>query len=406
MAEEEVIEEVIVNPDMNATVNELQTQMTAVQAALAGTGQASLFKPRPFSGLPSEDINEWLMKFERFAKFYNWSNAKKLGAMTLLLDGPALAWFHTQTAETVANFQSLADALKARFGAQNLEFIFRQELYSRKQGRNEPLSVYTADVIKMCQRLGIGDKDMMNIFINGLTDEIKNHVILNQPDTFAKAENLARLRDAVTRNSSVRDSLTVARNISQENRIKELEGQVSLLVSMASQSKSQKVSVQPIQAIASGISADFSVNPNTFEYESLSPHASAIQKELSGFKKEMLAAIDAKFAREGQKPEKGKFSQQQRKGYSGARGRNLRTTDGQPICNNCQRVGHVARYCRSQVPLQQQQQPAAFFPQQQQQPQQPQSLPHNQGAYNQGNYSQGGYPQQNLNGAGPSQWGQ
>ena len=28
----------------------------------------------------------------------------------------------------------------------------------------------------------------------------------------------------------------------------------------------------------------------------------------------MIAAIDAKFAREGQKPEKGKFSQQQRKG--------------------------------------------------------------------------------------------
>ena len=51
-------EEVVVDQDMNATVNELQTQMTAVQAALEGTGQASLFKPRPFSGLPSEDINE------------------------------------------------------------------------------------------------------------------------------------------------------------------------------------------------------------------------------------------------------------------------------------------------------------------------------------------------------------
>ncbi len=28
------------------------------------------------------------------------------------------------------------------------------------------------------------------------------------------------------------------------------------------------------------------------------------------------------------------------------RGRNLRTTDGQPICNNCRRVGHVAKYCQ------------------------------------------------------------
>ena len=236
-------EQVIANQEMHVTVNALQTQMTAVQAALEGTGQASLFKPRPFSGLPIEDINEWLMKFERFAKFYSWSNAKKLGAMILLLDGPALAWFHTQTAATVATFESLTDALRARFGAQNLEFIFRQELYSRKQGRNEPLSNYTADIIKKCQRLGIADKDMMNIFINGLADEIKNHVILNQPDTFTKAENLARLRDAVTKSSSVHGSLIVARDISQENRIKELEGQVNLLVSMASQSKGQKASV-------------------------------------------------------------------------------------------------------------------------------------------------------------------
>ena len=27
-------------------------------------------------------------------------------------------------------------------------------------------------------------------------------------------------------------------------------------------------------------------------------------------------------------------------------GRNLRTTDGQPICNGCRKVGHMARYCR------------------------------------------------------------
>ena len=80
-------EEVGVDQDMNATVNELETQMTAVQTALEGTRKANLFKPHPFSGLPSEDINEWLMKFERFVKFYNWPNAKKLVAMTLLVDG-------------------------------------------------------------------------------------------------------------------------------------------------------------------------------------------------------------------------------------------------------------------------------------------------------------------------------
>ena len=82
------------NP-IEATVTELQIQLTAVQAAIEGSGQSGLFKPRSFTGLPNEDIKEWLEKFDRFARFYNWSNAKKLGAIALLLDGPALAWYHT-----------------------------------------------------------------------------------------------------------------------------------------------------------------------------------------------------------------------------------------------------------------------------------------------------------------------
>ena len=65
--------------EIEATVNNLQTQLTAVQAAIEGSSQASIFKPRPFTGALNEDINEWLAKFDRFAKFYNWGAAKKLG---------------------------------------------------------------------------------------------------------------------------------------------------------------------------------------------------------------------------------------------------------------------------------------------------------------------------------------
>ena len=39
-------------------VHELQNQMSAMQAALEGNSQASLFKPKIFNGFPSEDVNE------------------------------------------------------------------------------------------------------------------------------------------------------------------------------------------------------------------------------------------------------------------------------------------------------------------------------------------------------------
>ena len=50
-------------------VLELQNQMSAMQAALEGKSQASLFKPKMFIGFPVEDVNEWLLQFERYSKF-------------------------------------------------------------------------------------------------------------------------------------------------------------------------------------------------------------------------------------------------------------------------------------------------------------------------------------------------
>ena len=133
---------------LQLTVDNLQTQLSAVQAAIGGNANSSLFKQPPFNGLPKEDINEWLAKFDRLSKFYSWSNAKKLGALLLMLGGPALAWYQTLPDEIFNDFPALIAALKGRFRAQSLDFILRQELYARKQGRNEPLAMFTEDIIK------------------------------------------------------------------------------------------------------------------------------------------------------------------------------------------------------------------------------------------------------------------
>ncbi len=57
--------------------------------------------------------------------------------------------------------------------------------------------IYTQDIFRKCQRLSLSDKEMMNIFINGLSHELNTYVILNQTTSFAEAENLAWLKDAV-----------------------------------------------------------------------------------------------------------------------------------------------------------------------------------------------------------------
>ena len=331
------------------TVNNLQTQLTAVQAALDGNSNSGLFKHPMFNGLPNEDVNEWLAKFDRLSKFYSWSNAKKLGALPLLLGGSALAWYQTLPTEVTSDFSQLVEQFKVRFGVTNLEFIFRQELYSRKQGPNEPLSMYTEDIIRQCQRLSLSDVDMMNIFINGLKGDLKSHVILNQPKSFAEADNLARLRNAV--NFSAGGQMPVANDFdtAQTRRIKELEGQVNLLMSLASQKESLRSTPQPVQAIDSSVAAQADAKALNNPFLPLSvpeamPPPPSTYFEMQHLRNDIIAAIDTRLSQN--QLQKRPFNSQ-RFSNGTARGRNLRTTDGQPVCNNCQRVGHVSRYCNA-----------------------------------------------------------
>ena len=317
---------------MEATVEELQNRVSAMQAALEGNAQSGLFKQPPFSGFQNEDVNEWVVKFNRLARFYGWGNAKKLSALPLLLNGPALAWFQTLSDETAGTFDSLIEALIARFGNQNIQFLIRQELYARKQLEHEPLVTYTEDIIKKCQRLNLNELEMMNIFINGLSAELKNHVVLNQPKTFTEAENLARLRDAVSKSFGP----TVPQTISQDQRIKELEGQVNILLALASNKRTGQLNALD--------QIDYGNNLGGGTYGNHVANQSSFQSDLLNLKTELIAAIDQRFV-SGKPQPMNRLQQGVRESY--ARGRNLRTTNGQPICNNCYRVGHVARYCRS-----------------------------------------------------------
>ena len=380
---------------MEATVNELQTQLSAVQAALEGNLQSGLFQLHSFNGLPNEDINEWLSRFETLAKFHGWSNAKKLNALPLSLGGPAKAWFDTQCPEAKADLTALIDGLKARFGSQSLEFLFRQELYARKQSPTEPLSLYTEDIIKKSQRLAFSDKDLMNVFINGLRDDVKNHVILNQPNSFAEAENLARLREAVSRNSGISNQLPAPQSMLQEQRIKELEHHVNLLVSLAGQNKGNML--PPISTFDQKqiCTTNSSKQPATIS----AVDAPVTPGNINVLKNEIIAAIQSGFQNNhtGKRPRQFQPFMGNR---GGARGRNLRTTDGQPICNFCRRVGHVARYC-SERP----QQSSCYATAPPRPPVYPGNSPSNHARSSFRPQQQSDQGTQNLNGTGPSTWG-
>lgn len=333
------------NAQVQETVEGLRTQLTAMQAAIEGQTSSSLFRPKTFSGLGYDDVTDFISKFERYCKFYNWSNAKRLAAISLLFEGPALAWYQTLADETKNNYNNLIDALRGRFASASAQFLQRQELNERKQGDRENLSSYTEDIIRKCSRLGLTDVDRMNHFISGLNHDLKSHVILNRPQSFEEAESLARLKESVNQSKTTssrmhlpsertnRDNPTAgsysASQDQQQQRITELEGQVQLLMAAVSRPK------QP------GVAAITQSYPQS-------------TTDVNAIKSEIIAAVRDEIRKEnqqsnhltGQRENPGTENGRNRYNRRDSRGRNLRTTDGQPICNNCRRVGHVARYCR------------------------------------------------------------
>ena len=99
------------NVQVQETVEGLRTQLAAMEAAIKGPMSSSLFPPKTFSDLGYDDVTDFITKFECYCIFYNWSNAKKLATISLLFEGPALAWYQTVANETKNNYKNLIDAL-------------------------------------------------------------------------------------------------------------------------------------------------------------------------------------------------------------------------------------------------------------------------------------------------------
>ena len=117
----------------------------------------------------------------------------------------------------------------------------------------------------------------------------------------------------------------------ERQRIAELEGQVQLLMSTIN---------RPKESTVAPISMSYRTgNTATQDYDTM--------------KKEIIAAVRDEIRRDTHQNAP-PHRQDTGSGFTGntqyprreSRGRNLRTTDGQPICNSCRKVGHVARYCR------------------------------------------------------------
>lgn len=153
-----------------------------------------LIQAGSFSGLPSENPQDFLDKYSLAATSNNWSNDTKLKLFPAHLSGTALAWFNlykTKLGQNPLVWEDLKQELVKAFSplaqAQSLQSIMEHKV----QGQNEPTLNYYTDVVTTCRRFeaGIEESRIINYVIQGLRPEICERVLSMNNDTLINLEN-------------------------------------------------------------------------------------------------------------------------------------------------------------------------------------------------------------------------
>ncbi|CAC5414150.1 unnamed protein product [Mytilus coruscus] len=103
-----------------------------------------------FAGLPTEDANLWLDKFDAWIAFHGWNkeNEKIASAMRLKLEGGALSWFNGLPNSVKRNSDQLFTKFKELFSGLHPTWMLEQHLYERCMLPSESLEVYISDIEK------------------------------------------------------------------------------------------------------------------------------------------------------------------------------------------------------------------------------------------------------------------
>ena len=341
-----------------AVRGDIEKESQTMQATFNKKSTAHGLKPDNFDGSPAADAIAWLDNFRRIAKLNNWSEELQLNAFPLYLQGIAHAWFITLADDTKGTVTALFDAFYARFASGPQDWILSQQLSARKHAPNEPIDDYITDITRLCKRLKLSDVETIRYFIGGLQGDLQAYVSLGRPKTFQEAESLARMKDIVNRRQGATDNQSI---------LKHMETMFTKFMEQPSSTSKVIAAAAPAPSIS-----------NTDQkLEDMSAQLKQIQKQQQRHQQQLQASYAMAAYDQPQGPSRPsqirnwqgqhntQVDQLQRqvtrlenelRRYQNPRqpdfrsfGRSYRSTEGDPICTYCNRVGHTWRVCRQRT---------------------------------------------------------
>ena len=267
-------------------------------------GNPGMSSAPSFSG-EGDDANSFIEKFRIYGSFHSWSDQDMLHAFPLSLKGPADIWFTTLNKSNINSFDQLINSFKERFLSPTSNWVLRQQLGQRTQGPNESVNIYSADIRRRCQRLDIPIAEQLHYFVQGLRPDLKTYVILQQPKTLDEAENSARIKESIPGPPSI--------NVTTDDI-------VMMKQDLIKQLKQEHLEQNSDRDVHEQNTAAKQTDHNEYVRQIVREELQTANKNPSGQRTEHFDSR-SDFRRPN------------------------RTRDGRIICFNCERPGHIKRYC-------------------------------------------------------------
>lgn len=289
---------------LDESVCELPTIPNTSQISSSST----IIKPCPFFGNLDEDFDAWIKNFDRIAKANGWSKEKRCITIPAFLRDRAAEHYESLEEDAKDDYDILCESLRERFIPKELQTLYYSNLFGCKQKDQQSVDDYASEITKLTSRAYVEmpkrQKEILTKehFVQGLNPDLKRFVLMSNPKTFEEAFRHAKREEC--HNALTRPQARTMAAACEEDRTSRLEKSVEELA---------------VQLSAMATNLNHITSPTNFNRGNRN-------QSNRGF-------------RRGR--DRGTRSNAQPRSD-----RNLRTTDGRPICNFCMKVGHIEFACR------------------------------------------------------------
>lgn len=307
--------------------------------------------PGDFTGIDNADADEWLRMYERVSVHNRWDDTIMLANVAYHLKKTAGTWFLNNEARLTSWDVFKQEFLDAFSDSAARQLAAKNDLSSRTQSCTESYVAYIQDVLALCAKVdpNMPESDKIGHVLKGIADDAFHLLMCKECPTIASVlKECRRFEQAKCRR--IAQQFTRLPHTAATSSCTDLTTPPSSPTAPGPMPHSDtltKIVRREIEAMAPATVYHHGHDPTL---PTISLIQAVVREEVANLGIQPVCAMACPDVRQNLPPSFSRNSFPRRYDapprYRRRNPAEWRTPDDRPICFECSRVGHVARYCR------------------------------------------------------------